>query len=159
MNSITRNPVNGLYYGIAKLSGAGGRRLVTVNIANGVCTDIGALVDNFSSLTFHTDGTLFAATGNGATISPETLYRINTSTAAATLVKVMGNGADGEVIAYNYDDGMLYHWSGNGTAMMEKMDTVSGPSNFIPISGSLGTGEIFGAVYIGGGNFLDSHDK
>ncbi|MGK7874075.1 MAG: hypothetical protein AB4426_12405 [Xenococcaceae cyanobacterium] len=32
--------------------------------------------------------------------------------ATPTFVTALGNGSDGEAIAFNPDDGLIYHWSG-----------------------------------------------
>jgi hypothetical protein len=111
-----------------------------------VLTAVGNLGDNFSSLTFSDDGTLYGVTDDGAT-APETLYTISTTDATKTLAVALGAGADGEAIAWNPEDDLIYHWSGNDAVVMESID----PANAfaianIPISGD-STGEVFGAVY------------
>lgn len=156
-NGVTKNPLNGTIYVVFKQSAVSGRVLAKLDPLTGVYTIIGNLGDNFSSITFTSDGKLYGATGDGATV-PETLYQIDTATAAIRLVKTLGNGADGEIICYNSSDNMIYHWSGNTTApvIFEKFDTITGPYNFtnIPITGD--TGEIFGACYLGNNQFLTS---
>src|SRR6185369_13578948 len=147
---IARNPVNGQYYAILKVS-SGSRRLVTIDVHTGVATDMGSLGDQFSSITFAPDGRLFGVTGDGATV-PETLYQIDPGTAARTLLKELGNGTDGEVICFNPDDDHIYHWSGNSTTYFEKIES-DPPYNITSISAEQGV-EVFGAVYRGGGVFL-----
>ena len=61
------------------------------------------------------------------------------------LVTPLGNGADGEIIAFNPNDGMIYHASGNGTAIFEKINPLT--NAITPISPNLGTNEIFGMVW------------
>lgn len=156
VNGAARNPVTGQIFAIAKVGGISGRVLCTFNEADAVLTMIGNLGDNFSSITFSPTGQLFGVTGDGANVS-ETLYSINPATAAKTLLTPLGNGADGEVICYNSDDNMIYHWSGNGTVVFEKVlpvppYTVTG----IPITGNT-SGETFGAAYLGNGTFLISN--
>jgi hypothetical protein len=157
MNSIARNPVTGTVFVINKQSAVSGRVLGKLDPLSGVVTIVGNLGDNFSSIAFTSDQKLYACTGDGASV-PETLYQIDTATAAKRLVKTLGNGADGEIISWNPTDNLLYHWSGNGTIVYEKMDTVTGPYNFtnIPIIGTT-SGETFGAVYIGNNTFLTSN--
>jgi hypothetical protein len=60
-------------------------------------------------------------------------------------VQTLGNGADGEVIAFNPTDGMIYHASGNSVAVFEKIDPQTG--TVTPVSPDLGTGEVFGLVW------------
>jgi hypothetical protein len=146
VNGLATHPTSGEIYGIAKVTAVSGRVLFRMDPSTLALTSVGNLGDNFSSLTFADDGTLYGVTGDGAT-APETLYTISTTDAAKTLAVALGAGADGEVIAWNPEDDLIYHWSGNGTVVMESID----PANAfavtnIPISGDT-TGEIFGAVY------------
>jgi hypothetical protein len=87
------------------------RRLAKINPATGVATDVGPLSDKFSSIAFSATN-LYGVTGDGAAV-PETLYLLNTSDASATFVATLGNGNDGESLAFNPDDGLMYHWSGS----------------------------------------------
>ncbi|MBK8520915.1 MAG: DUF11 domain-containing protein [Chitinophagaceae bacterium] len=119
INGLATHPMTGEHYSILKVSGVSGRVLAKINLQTGVCTQIGNLGDNFSSITFRYDGQLFGVTGDGATV-PETLYLIDHTNATKTLVRALGAGADGEVICYNPDDNFIYHWSGNGTVVYEK---------------------------------------
>ncbi len=157
MNGLATHPLTGEHYILMKVSGITGRLLGKVDIKTGVCTQVGNTGDNFSSITFHSDGTLYGATGNGA-IVPEALYELNPMNGAKTLLFAMGNGADGEVICYNPDDDHIYHWSGNSTVIFEKFPSTAvayTPVN-IPISGTPG-GEVFGAIYRGGNSFIISN--
>jgi len=57
----------------------------------------------------------------------ETLVLIDMTDASSTVVLALGNGADGEEIAYNPDDGLIYHASGyvqilNVDRIMETID-------------------------------------
>jgi hypothetical protein len=153
-NSVTVHPnldppndaLNGTVFAILKVSGVSGRVLATIDPDTGVATQVGNLGDNFASLTFREDGQLFGATGDGATV-PETLYLIDKTNASKTVAASMGNGADGESIAYNPVDDSIYHWSGNGTVVFEKLQSQA-PYNGtnIPIIGAT-NGETFGAVW------------
>ncbi|MBI5543267.1 MAG: hypothetical protein HY901_05225, partial [Deltaproteobacteria bacterium] len=147
LNSLKTHPITGQLFAIAKVSGVSGRVLIRVDPATLEVTQVGNLGDNFASLAFNADGsTLWGVTGNGATV-PETLFIISQSDASKTLAKTLGNGADGEVIEFNPNDGFIFHWSGNGTVVFEKID----PNNAyaitsIPIVGTT-NGETFGAVF------------
>jgi hypothetical protein len=72
-------------------------------------------------MAFDSAGTLYAVTGDGATTG-ETLYTVNTTTAAMTFFLTLGNGSDGEAIAFNPDDGLMYHMSGLGTKVFETIN-------------------------------------
>ncbi len=129
------------------------RRLATLDLATGNATNVGLLADNFSSLAFTSSGTLYGVTGDGATV-PETLYTLNKTTAAATLVVALGNGADGEVIAFNPVNGLMYHWSGNSTPLFESINLTTFAVTPIAQSGAA-HGEVFGAVWNAqAGNFF-----
>ncbi len=157
MNGLAVDPTTGITYIIMKLSAVTGRVLGTINLSTGVCTQIGNLGDNFSSITFDETGQLWGATGNGATV-PETLYKIDKITGVKTLQYAMGNGADGEVICYNPDDNFMYHWSGNSTMVMEKWpvgNLTYTPTNIVTTGTS--SGETFGAMYNGPGKLIISN--
>jgi hypothetical protein len=157
MTGLTMHPHTGEIYIICKQSATTGRTLGKFNPLTGVVTIIGNLGDNFSSISFEENGQLRGATGNGATV-PEAMYLINHTNATITLAYTMGNGADGEVLAYNYDDNSYYHWSGNGTMVMEKMlatNLTYTPTNIV--TSGLSSGETFGAVYLGNGEFIISN--
>lgn len=146
LNALTRDPTTGTIYAVAKANAVAGRLLITVNVATGAAVEIGNLGDNFSSLAFRSDGQLFGVTGDGATV-PETLYLINKADATKAIATALGNGADGEVIAYNPDDNSFYHWSGNGTIVFERVLAVAPYTvTNIPITGS-SSGEVYGAVW------------
>lgn len=155
MNGIAKNPATGDIYVVVKQSAVSGRVLGILNPSTAVVTAVGNLGDNFSSITFNGNNTLLGVTGDGAT-TPETVYRINQTTAAKTVLRTMGNGADGEVICYNPTDNMIYHWSGNGTVVFEKMDTSGVTITGIPIIGTT-NGETFGMVALGNNKFLGSN--
>ncbi len=164
VNSVTVDPTDGsdpaipvipgdpndnedFAYAILKVTGVSGRVLAVVDLNTGVARQIGNLGDNFAALTFDASGQLYGITGDGATV-PETLYSIDKLTGVKTLKYSMGNGADGEAIAFNPQDSFFYHWSGNGTIVWEKMalaNVVYAPVN-IPIT-SPTNGETFGAVW------------
>ena len=154
MVGIAKDPTSGTIYVVTKQTATTGRTLGTLNPLTGVITILGNLGDQFSSITFNSNGTLFGVTGDGATV-PETFYKIDKTTAAVTMVATLGNGADGEIISFNPADNKIYHWSGNTTIVFESFDTTGANVTNIPITGSA-NGEIFGAVYRGGGVFLTS---
>ncbi|HTF03975.1 MAG TPA: hypothetical protein VK826_08115, partial [Bacteroidia bacterium] len=163
MNGLATDPTTGITYVVMKVSGVTGRVLGTIDLMTGVCTSVTAnpstnnLGDNFSSITFDRTGQLYGSTGDGAVV-PESLYKIDKATSVKTLMYAMGNGADGEVISYNRISDNIYHWSGNGTVIMERFpvsNVTYTPTN-IPISGTAG-GETFGMLYNGPTTFIVSN--
>ncbi len=121
--AMATHPMTGQLWAILKVNPGGKRVLVTINPVTGVASQIGGDQISFAALTFDAAGTLYADSGDGATPS-ETLFTINTATGVATLLCALGNGNDGEAIAFNPTDGLLYHASGhtgNGNVIFEKI--------------------------------------
>jgi hypothetical protein len=155
-NGLVRHPASGQLYAIVRdVSATSVRKLATVNPTTGSVTVIGALSDNLANLAFRADGVLFGVTGDGATV-PETLYTIDVNSAAATFVMALGNGSDGEALAFGAD-GFLYHASGLGVPnvheVFERIDTSSNVITPITLSG-FDTDEVLSLTLWVGGNFL-----
>jgi len=89
------------------------RVLATIDQDTGVATSIGGVEETFASIAFTPDGTLYGVTGDGGA-TPETLFTINILNGSPTFVTALGNGDDGEVLAFNPIDELIYHGSGNG---------------------------------------------
>ncbi len=149
-NGLATDPCGGTTYVIYQSSGT--RYLGTVNLTTGVITETGSLSDNVSTIAYdYNTSILYGVTGDGAN-TPETLYEINTTTAAMTLIIALGNGDDGEALTFNPTDNLLYHWSGwgLGDVVMETID----PSTFVISPITLSGDDILNvgsAVYTGGG--------
>lgn len=121
--ALAAQPSTGALFAVIQTSDGtnNARRLVTVNPTTGVATPVGTLARAFSSLAFRSDGVLWGVTGDGSTSDPETLFTLDTTTAAATLQFALGNGGDGETIAF-HPNSLLYHSSGNGAALFESVN-------------------------------------
>ena len=104
---LQQHPTNGLVYTLLQVSGSNNRMLATLNLNTGVATMVGSSTSRFSGMTFHTNGTLYAVTGDGDPVCAECLYTINTNTGVATLATSLGNGTNGEAIAFNPGNGYL----------------------------------------------------
>lgn len=154
ITGMAYDPCDHETYVIMKVSGVSGRVLGRIDLSTAVCTQVGNLGDNFSSLTFDETGQLYGVTGDGSTV-PETVYLIDKTNGNKTLLTALGNGADGEVICYNPFNGKMFHWSGNGTVIYEKF-LKAAPFTVTAINGSLGSGETFGALNLGPNRFLIS---
>lgn len=143
-NSITRDPTNGEVYAVVRANAVAGRLLITLNVNTGVGVEIGNLGDNFSSIAFRSDGQLFGVTGDGATV-PSTFFQIDKTDATNVVAQTLGNGDDGEVIAYHAPTNTFFHWSGNGTSVLER---IQGNAPFNVTNVTTGTwDEVFGAVW------------
>ncbi len=119
---LAKHPTTGELYAVAKVASSSTQfELVTIDPSTGSATSIGNTGDKFAGLTFDDSGKLYGVTGDGAAV-PASLYQIDIADGSTTLVATLGNGDDGESIAFNTDDGMIYHISGNAIPIFEKID-------------------------------------
>ena len=158
---MAARPSDGVLFAVVQTAPTsfGTRRLVTVNPTTGVATDIGLMGGQaISSLAFRSNGVLYADSGSHGP-NPETLFTVNTSTGVPTVAFALGNGADGDVIAF-HSNGLLYHSSGNATALFESVDVdtqvvtpigTSAPEMFAmgysPVNGQLYGSDIGGNLF------------
>ncbi|MCH2172721.1 hypothetical protein MK489_18255 [Myxococcota bacterium] len=160
---IARHPSTGILYVILRVPSTASRVLCTVNEEDGICTRVGPTGDTgdrFAGITFSSDGTLYALTGDGAGYyDPETLCTLSLIDASATCGLTLGNGSHGEVLAFNPDDGLIYHGSGSGTPndptageIFETVDPGTSTITPIPLSGHDYT-NLTGLYYAGNGVF------
>lgn len=157
--SLTFNHITGELWGLLKLSGEDARELVTIDPVTGIVTSHGntGISDaglRFSGLDFDNSGTLFGVTGDGSLTSPETLFILSQADASSTFHQFLGNGDDGETIAFNADNGLMYHASGWLMTVFETVDLVSSVINNIPLSGEFD--ETNALTYAGNGLFYSS---
>ena len=146
------DPTSGILYALLNTSLGSGRRLNTLDPVTGVATDVGALGDSFSGIAFDAWGQLYGVTGDGASTS-ETLFTINKATAGTAVFLTLGNGNDGETIAFNPDDGLMYHASGfSGGEIFETVNL--GSKAITNIANDPGYTEALGLAYRGGGSFF-----
>lgn len=157
--AVAVNPLTNEMYSAVRLGSSGGgggiptpRHLVTLDpteiAATYTATLVGSMGDAVAGLDFGADGTLYAVTGDGA-VAPESLFTVDTGTGAMTLVSALGNGNDGEGIAFNSNDGLLYHTSGLADSIFETINPANGNVvASIPYSGdTTGLFEVLGLVY------------
>lgn len=115
-NGMAKDPQTGVCYIMANVGTPGvpsARILATIDVDTGVATAVGNAEQTFATIAFTDDSTLYGVTGNGGG-TPETLFRIDPSNGQTTLIAPLGNGDDGEAIAFNTLDGLMYHGSGDG---------------------------------------------
>jgi hypothetical protein len=154
---LARHPQAGTLFAMLKLEGTSFRSLVTLDEWTGAATLIGDTGNRFSGLAFASDGTLYAVTGDGAGL-PESLFILSTVDGSPTLVRELGAGSDGETIAFNPDDGLLYHASGIGTPnhpngeQFETIDLDTLVTTNVPLSG-FDYEELTALTYSDGGFF------
>ena len=138
---LAQHPQTGTFFALLQIQGRSFPELVTLDETTGIATSIGNTSDKFAGIAFAADGTLYGVSGDGGAV-PESLYTLSTADASATLVLQLGNGSDGETIAFNPDDGLLYHASGIGQPnqsangeILEKIDLVTLNVTNVPLSG------------------------
>lgn len=152
-NGLATHPCGGDIYVIYKVPNLPNRRLGILNPATAFITDVGDTGDRFAGIAFSADGTLYGVTGDGGNV-PETLFEIDICDASTTLVLTLGNGDDGESIAFNSDDGFMYHTSGIGSSsILERINLTTLQVTNIPLSGAA-LDEVFGLSYIGNNTLL-----
>jgi hypothetical protein len=151
-NGLARHPLTNELYALVEL-GFRDRRLVTLDPDTGVATLIGATGGlAWAGITFAQDGTLYGVTGQGSP-NPETLFTLDPDTGTPTLVVALGNGNDGEAIAYNPADNLIYHASGNlGDPIFETVHRTTFAITDIAESGDQHS-EITALVHAGAGLF------
>jgi hypothetical protein len=117
--ALAANPLDGTLWCVIQTSD-NVRRLATIVPSTGVAAQVGPLANQITTLAFKADGTLLGVSGDGGNPA-ETLYRISTLDASLTLLFALGNGDDGETIAI-HPSGLMYHSSGNNSALFESVD-------------------------------------
>lgn len=126
-NGMAVDPTDGTFYVILQEQAGGGfdRRLATIDPTTGVATDIGGMGDRFATLGFKADGTLLTVAGQGASFNQNHLFSVNKSTGATTLLcsLVAGVTLRGQTLGLNYDDGKLYHHTGD-TVSTDRFATI-----------------------------------
>ena len=169
VSGLAWDPVSEQLFGMIILTKAregevGDRVLASINRSSGVATVIGnpaaTRLIKISGLTMGDDGTLYGVTGNDTSAEdPESLFVIDTSTAEATLLTALGNGDQGEAIAFNPDDGKVYHISGGAppeSQVFESIDLTNKSVQDIPLKGNWKEGKAL--VYVGNDLFMVADD-
>jgi hypothetical protein len=152
LTGIAEHPLTGEIYALVGIVGQAGRELATLNTTTGVATSIGNTGDNFAAISFNNAGILYGVTGDGATAT-ETLFTLNIFTGVSTMVMALGDGDDGETIAINTDNNLIYHCSGIDVGRI--VESINPPSAPSPIS-YFGDNynESTALFYAGGGEFI-----
>ena len=81
---------------------------------------------------------------------PETFFSVSIVDASTTFIQTLGNGNDGESIAFRPADGLMYHWSGGpGTQFMETINLNNQAVTNIssPSYGPYDPSEVLGSTY------------
>jgi len=142
---LAADPTTGVFWALLRVSESPTRLLVTIVPSTGVATLVGDTGNKFAGLAFLADGTLQGVTGDGASPS-ESLFTLNKITGLPTFVCALGNGNDGETIAFNPSNGLVWHLSGLTTRIFETIDDGVCNVTNVPLSGGVGA-ESTGMTY------------
>jgi hypothetical protein len=161
-NGLAVSPVSNEIYAAVALDGhlRPGRNLIKINLGTGVATDVGPMEfggmgQPIAGLAFDDNDMLYAVSGDCLNVNScsgalaETLFTVNRNDASLTFFQTLGNGDDGEAIAFNPNDGMMYHMSGAGAGLiLEKINLSNHAVTPIPMSGdSVGVFETIGFTF------------
>ena len=144
---LALNPANGMLFALIVEGGFTNPALVTIDPSTGDATVIGETEDDFTDIAFSPNGsllppTLYGVTSQAAT-DPNALYTLSTTDATGVAMGTFNTGTAGtESIAFNANDGLIYHTSGVGltTNTDEILETVD-PLAFSPTAVTLSLDE------------------
>jgi hypothetical protein len=132
-----QHPISGEIYLVLDITTADFHRLVKHDPRTGRSTDVGSLGEIITGIAFDSTGTLYGVTSDDVRGTPDTIFTIDTATASPSVfmsVPTEGLGT-GDTLAYNPDDGRLYHWSGSDTAYFTAIDLSDKSTVPIALSG------------------------
>jgi parallel beta-helix repeat protein len=128
------DPTTDTLYALLKIEDHDGRDLVSINTDTGVATQVGSgNVGRLSGIDFDSQGILYGISGDGSgaddvdtdephrILVPESIYRVDKNTGEMFFECTLGNGDDGEAIAFD-DNDVLFHASGNENIVLETVD-------------------------------------
>ncbi|HMQ70698.1 MAG TPA: T9SS type A sorting domain-containing protein [Ignavibacteria bacterium] len=160
--SVTWNSDDLLYYIILHTPGGtvgAESQLATVDPISGVCTFIGYLGSDYQSLTYNsTASVMYAMQGDeNIVVAQRTrLSSVNLSNAATTTIGNFGYSEGCHIIAFNYDDNLVYLWSGDddlaGYSLLKINPNTSAQTGVIQTGFQMKF--MSGAVYRGGNVFI-----
>jgi hypothetical protein len=134
-NGLATDPTTGTFYAIVRKSNIRTERtLVQIDPSTGEAVTIGVTGQAIADIAFDNDGQLYGVSGDKGNTDGK-LYSIDKVTAESVLVLSLSNNGDGEAIAFNTSDGLMYRFSGNASIEsinLETLDVVS-----IPVTGDL----------------------
>ena len=126
------NPADGLLWGLI-VDATPATHLVTIDPATGVATLIATTEDLFFDMAFNANGTVLWGVTMDDTqgvLLTAALYELNMTDATATLLQDFGTASSlGESIAFNPNDGLIYHLSGTGVLNTAEILETWDPAN------------------------------
>ena len=147
---MTIHPNNGTIYVVVKNQPT--RYLATLEMGTSSITKIANLSDKISSIAFSETGVLYGITGDGGN-NPNHLYSIDMSSGELTELADFSSliDDDGEAIAFNSVDGLLYRMAGG--SWLYKIDLTNFTSTLVTES-LMDDGDSGHAFYFNGNDFI-----
>jgi hypothetical protein len=152
VTGISVDPVTGDLFILAYFGGAPGAApfLMRYDPINQFTTVLGNTFVDFTALAFHDNGELYAVSADTAS-PPDSLCTLSLVTGAPLDVCLYGDGDDGEAIAWDPLDDLLYHASGANTLVfqgqapggIDPCDTNDIALSGAPLTGSAVTGIVW----------------
>lgn len=118
-SGMCQDPVSGDVYVIAHEDVSSNRHLGTIDLFTGDVTSVGILNMTSASMCFDGAGTLYINEGQGSA----NLYTVSTTDATETLFHTWATSDnDGEALAVNTTDGLLYRYGGGSDGVFMSLD-------------------------------------
>jgi len=140
---LAQNPADGRLFALLTVSGVETTRLATVDPLTGVARrigDTGKFLEDIAFVGNASGATLYGVSADDAPVTPEWLFAIDPGDASLTPIMALGDGTDGESIAFNPLDGRVYHASGVGRPdvdrVFERVDVEARTVTDVPLSGA-----------------------
>ncbi len=144
-NALATHPLTGELFAILFDSTIRKRILATVDPATGIAEEraLTSGAPGVSALAFDSTGRLFSAfAANNHPDFANKLFEVDTDTGVQTFFTDLGDSEAGNALAFNPNDGMLYHLSGTDffgipfVAVFEKIDLATKARTAISVSGA-----------------------
>lgn len=153
------DPTTGTLWALLNLDDSNDSELVTIDPLTGQATRVGNTGLRLTAPTFDSNGTLFAVMDGDS----ETLFTLDKTDGSLTFVQDLFGDDQGEALAFNPDDGLLYRLSGEGDeegevpgalrALFSTIDTATAQETRMGVSGDQ-FGGVQALTYSGNGSFL-----
>ena len=146
-NGLAADPDDGTLFVLLRAPDTTGRNLAIIDPTTGAVDIRGDTGDRFAGLAFDNLGTLWGITGHRAT-APTAVFSIDPQDASTQLAQQLGNGDDGEALAWEPVNNVMLHATGFDEPGVELIDM---DSLVFPLPWrDLGPGEILSWVWLPG---------
>ena len=125
---LATDPLTGQLYALLRLGTTHRRDLVKIDPANGVAVHVETMTQTLKGLEFNPVGTLYTmapdtalASNPGMTYPPALPGKLFSLDSAQPVCGLSGGGNYGDVLAFNTNDGFLYHVDGDGLSGFQRV--------------------------------------